>query len=98
MRPAYKLLAHPKAQRELDALPPIVQEGLRAVLRELALAPRDARFDLKALRAVDGEPPALRLRVGEYRGALRIHHDEREIRIARIGHRSVVSRGLDRLD
>ena len=95
---AYALLAHPRAQQELDALPPRIAEGLRRVLAELAERPRDPRFDLKALKAVDGEPPALRLRVGEYRVILRIHHPEREVRIARVGHRSSVYRGLNHLD
>lgn len=90
----YKLLAHPVAQKELDRLPPRVADGIRAVLHALADAPRDRRFDLKPLRAVDGEPPALRLRIGEYRVILRVHHKEREIRIARIGRRGSVYPGL----
>lgn len=94
----YELLAHPRAQRELDALPLRVRDGLRAVLAELARTPRSARFDLKRLRAVDGEPPALRLRVGDYRVILRIDHKAKEILIARIGHRRDVYRGVEHLD
>lgn len=90
----YKLLAHPAAQKDLDRLPPRIAGGLRDVLRAIAEAPRDPRFDLKPLRAVDGEPPALRLRVGQYRVILRIYHKEREIRVARVGHRSTIYRGL----
>lgn len=82
------------AQKDLDALPPRIAGGIRDVLRALAEDPRDPRFDLRPLRAVDGEPPALRLRIGQYRVILRIHHREREIRIARIGHRSRIYRGL----
>lgn len=91
---AYKLLAHPVAQKELDKLPPRIAEGIRAVLGALAENPRGHRFGLKPLRAVDGEPPALGLRIGEYRVILRVHHAEREIRVARIGHRRTVYRGL----
>lgn len=90
----YQLLAHPAAQRGLDALPKQIADGLRRVLRALAEEPRSTRFDLKALKGVDGEPPALRLRVGEYRVILRIYHDFQEIRIARIGHRKPVYRGI----
>lgn len=95
---AYELFAHPKAQRELDELPPVIADGIRRVLKEFALDPRDGRFDLKPLKAIDGEPPAMRLRVGRYRVILRIHREEKEIRIARIGHRDKVYRGLDHLD
>lgn len=94
----YALLAHPRAQRELDALPPAIAAGMRRVLAELAKAPRSKRFDLKPLKAVDGEPPAMRLRVGDYRAILRIDHKRHEIRIARIGHRSDVYRGVEHLD
>ena len=95
---AYVLLAHPTAQKELDVLPTRIADGIRRVLAALAKSPRDPRFDLRALKAVDGEPPAMRLRVGEYRVILRIHHPEKEIRIARIGHRSGIYRGVEHLD
>ena len=94
----YAVLARPTAQKELDALPPRIAEGIRRVLRELAKGPRAPKFDVKPLRAVDGEPPALRLRVGDYRVIFRVHAREREVRIARIGHRRSVYRGLDSLD
>jgi len=91
---AYALLAHPVAQREMDALPPDIAEGIRRVLRAFAGNPRSDRFDVKPLRAIKGEPPALRLRVGEYRDILRVYPDGQEIRIARIGHRKNVYRGI----
>lgn len=90
----YALLVHPTAQKELDALPRAIGDGIREILRALAEEPRSRRFDLKPLKAVDDEPPAMRLRIGEYRVLLRISHDVREIRIARIGHRKNVYRGL----
>jgi mRNA interferase RelE/StbE len=90
----YALLAHPSAQRELDALPKAIRAGLKAVLHALAEDSRSRRFDLKALRAVDGEPPALRLRVGDYRVILRIDHEKHEVVVAKVGHRSSVYRGL----
>lgn len=90
----YALLAHPAAQKELDSLPDPIADGIRRVLNALAQEPRATRFDLRALKAVDGEPPALRLRLGDYRVILRIHHDVREIRIARIGHRRTAYRGI----
>lgn len=94
---SYSLWAHPAAQRELDALPEVVAEGIRQVLVARADAPRSRRFDLKPLKAVDGEPLVLRLRIGEYRVLLRIHPAEREIRVARIGHRSGVYRSVEGL-
>lgn len=91
---AYALVAAPSAQRELDALPPRIAAGIRAVLRALAAEPRSHRFDLKRLAGVPARLPALRLRVGEYRIILAIDHDGREILVARIGHRKAVYRGL----
>ena len=90
----YTLLASPGAQRELDALPTVIAEGIRKVLRILAEQPRTTRLDLRPLKGIDGEPPALRLRLGEYRVILRIYHDLQEIRVARIGHRRHVYRGV----
>lgn len=94
----YRLLAHPRAQAELDALPARIADGLRAVLRALAQHPRSRRFDLSLLKAVPGQPPAMRLRVGDYRVILRIDHKERETLLARIGHRKDVYRGVEHLD
>ena len=92
--PAYALLAAPRAQKELDALPPRVADGLRQVLRAFAATPRGAHFDVKPLRALGQEPPALRWRVGDYRVVLQVDHEAREIRIATIGHRQDIYRGL----
>jgi len=47
---------------------------------------------------VDGDPPGVRLRVGEYRVILRIDHKAKEILVARNGHRSNVLRGVEHLD
>ena len=91
---AYALLAHPVAQEELDALPPLIADGLRKVLSALAKSPHDSRFDLKPLAGQTDSPRPLRLRVGEYRVILQIYDAEKEIRIARIGHRSSVYRSL----
>ncbi len=90
----YTLLAAPRPQRELDALPPAIAEGIRRVLHALAEDPRSRRFDVKALRDVDGKPPALRLRVGDYRVVFAMDHTSEEILVARIGHRKTVYRGL----
>lgn len=95
---AYRLLAHSRAQQELDDLPPRVAGGLRAVLHAFAENPRARRFDLKVLKGVDGEPPAQRLRVGDYRVILRVDHVAREILVVRMGHRSDVYRGAEHLD
>ena len=91
---AYALLAHPVAQKELQALPGAIADGLRKVLVALSEAPRDPRFDLRPLRGQTDRPRPLRLRVGEYRVILQIYHDLEEIRVARVGHRSNVYRHL----
>jgi mRNA interferase RelE/StbE len=94
----YALLAEPRAQRELDALPPRIQQGLRLVLQTLAQNPRDGRFDLKPMRGVRRRPPYLRLRVGDYRVLLQVDHKARQILVAMVGHRKDVYRGVDELD
>lgn len=91
---AYQLLVHPAAQKGLDSLSPEIADGIRRVLQALASEPRSTRFDIKALKGIDDEPPALRLRIGDYRVVLRIYHDLKEIRLARIGHRKNVYRGI----
>lgn len=68
--------------------------GIRQVLGALAEEPRGPRFDLKALRAVGGPPPALRSRIGQYRIILRIDHEAKEIPVARVGHRKTIYSGL----
>jgi mRNA interferase RelE/StbE len=89
---AYLLLAAPSAQRELDALPPAIANGLRLILRALADEPRSSRFDLKKLAGNDERPPPLRLRVADYRVVLQIDHAVKEIHIVAVGHRSKVYR------
>jgi mRNA interferase RelE/StbE len=87
----YALLANPSAQRELDALPPRIAEGIRAVLRALADEPRSKRFDLKVLQG--GSTRSWRLRIGDYRVILGLDHERQEILVVRIGPRSTVYRG-----
>jgi mRNA interferase RelE/StbE len=95
----YDLLAHRVAQKELDALPKDIADGLRKALRALAAAPHDARFRLKALAGAPPErPPYLRLRLGDYRVILRIDDKRRQVRVVRIGHRSTVYRDVAGLD
>jgi mRNA interferase RelE/StbE len=94
---SYELLATPKAPRELDGLPSAIAEGLRIALRLLADEPRSKRFDLKMLEGNRPGPPKFRFRLGEYRVILEIHHDVQEVRVLRVGHRSTVFRGVDRL-
>lgn len=91
---AYQLLAHPAAQKGLDALPEEIADGIRRILQALAAEPRSTRFDLKPLKGIDDEPPALRLRIGDYRVILRVYHDFKGIRLARIGHRKNLYRGI----
>lgn len=90
---AYALLANPAAQRELDALPDRIADGLRIVLRELAANPRSDRFDVKLLQGGRTGIKRWRLRVGDYRIVFQFDHAAKEIRVVRIGHRSTVYRG-----
>lgn len=91
---AYALLASPAGQKSLDALPKAIADGLREMLHALAESPRSRRFDIKALRGPQREPPLLRLRVGDYRVILFIDHERQEIVLARAGRRATVYRGL----
>ena len=94
----YALLTVPAVQRQLDALPARIADGLRLVLRALADSPRSKRFDLKPLQGSYHRPPPLRLRVGDYRVILQVYHDVQEIRISAIGHRSTIYRDWVRGD
>lgn len=95
---AYALLTVPSVQRQLDALPRRIADGLRLVLQALAEDPRSRRFDLKPLQGTYHRPPPLRLRVGEYRVILQVYHDVKEIRLSAIGHRSTIYRDWGRGD
>ena len=94
----YALLTVPAVQRQLDALPPRIVDGLCFVLWALSEDPKSKRFDLKPLQGTYHRPPPLRLRVGDYRVILMVYHDLKEIRISAIGHRSTVYRDWGRTD
>lgn len=86
------LLASPRAQKELDALPSRIADGLRQLLGALAEDPRSKRFDLKPLVGGRGKLPRLRLRIGDYLVILEIDHARQQILVGRVGHRSTIYR------
>lgn len=95
---SYALEAHREANKQLQALPPAIADGIRKVLHDLASDPEDARFDLRRIQGHTSQPPTLRLRIGTYRILLKVSHERRLVRVLRIGHRRNVYRGLDHLD
>ncbi len=94
----YTLEAHREANKQLLTLPPKIADGIRRVLRDLAANPSTDRFDLKPIQGHSSRPPTLRLRIGKYRVLVKIRHEKQRIRVLRLGHRSVVYKGLDHLD
>lgn len=79
----------------LRAMPPTPRKRMRAALRALAKDPsgRSVDLDVKRLQT-PGDPPAFRLRVGEWRAGWLLHKDALDV--IRIFHRDEGYRWLDR--
>jgi mRNA interferase RelE/StbE len=75
------VLLAPSAQKEFDALPPIIKERMRTLFRRLANWP-----NVSGARPLTGKlAGAYRLRTGDYR--LRFHLRGEVVIVDRIGHR-----------
>jgi mRNA-degrading endonuclease RelE of RelBE toxin-antitoxin system len=74
----------PEAAAVLRALPPTPKRRIRDALTLLAKDPRHPSLDIRNLD-VEGAPPVLRLRVGEYRVVYVVLG--RATRVVRIFHR-----------
>lgn len=95
---AYALLASPRGQREIDALPLAIAAGLKDALRAIAAGPKGHRFDVRPVKGPQRKPPLLRLRVGGFRVLLFVDHARKEIVVVGAGPRETVYRGLDGLE
>lgn len=84
-----------QAQAVLRSMPPVPRKRMRAALRKLADDPsgRSTGLDVQRLRT-SGDPPAFRLRVGEWRAAWLLRKDA--VDVIRIFHRSEGYGWLDR--
>lgn len=80
----YDVVAHPAAQRELDAIPDEPRERLRELIHELAAhrEPAQAVTQAKPLEQWDG---LIRLRAGRYRCLLAV--DRPEVKLLTVDHR-----------
>jgi mRNA interferase RelE/StbE len=76
-----------KALRQLD---PKIRGDVLAKMRALATDPRPA-----CAEALQGHPPWLRIRVGDYRIIYAIDDQARIITVATVGHRREIYRRLD---
>ena len=82
----YQVLIKRSAEKELDALPAVVQERIGKRLLLLEENPRPS--GIKKMQGQEG----YRLRVGDYRVLYTIHDNSRQIVIYAIGHRREVYR------
>ncbi len=82
---AYKVVIQDSASKALRKLDKPVRERVAAAIDALADDPRPA-----GIRAIVGEPGALRIRVGDYRVLYEIEDDRLVVLVVKIGHRSTV--------
>ncbi len=90
--PVYEVIVHPRAERDLKRLPP---ETARRIVRAcLALGEDPLPVGKKVKRLLGVSPPALRLRVGDYRALYRLDESRRTVFVLRVIHRSDLARGI----
>lgn len=74
-----------RAQRQLKALPEVVQKRLNTEINTLAINPRPP-----GVKAMQGMRGLLRLRVGDYRIIYQVQDDRLVVLVVAVGHRSKV--------
>ena len=84
---AYSVSLAPVAGRQFRRLPVLIQQRLKRHIDSLAKVPRP----LSTVK-MHGERDLYRIRVGEYRIVYYVFDDEREVLVAKIGHRREVYR------
>ena len=82
---AYKVVIQDSASKALRKLDKPVRERVAAAIDALADDPRPA-----GIKAIVGEPGALRIRVGDYRVLYEVEDDRLVVLVVKIGHRSTV--------
>ncbi|MGH2460810.1 MAG: type II toxin-antitoxin system RelE family toxin [Chloroflexota bacterium] len=86
---SYAVLVSTRAAKDLADLPASVQRRVRALIDRLATEPRPRRA-----QALAGVADSYRVRVGDYRVVYAVDDAERQVVIARVGHRRDVYRRL----
>lgn len=84
-----ELLFSSHAVRDLRRLPADIREAFLHELRLLATDPHGRHPKAKALK---GDPPTFRLRIGDYRAVYAIEREAGVVVVARVGHRREVYR------
>ena len=84
----FRVLLHPVAHKELEALDPASRDAIKKKLRELEQFPERG----KHLR----HSPFRTLRVGDYRAVYEVVHREQKVIVLYIGHRKHVYDDLSR--
>jgi mRNA interferase RelE/StbE len=84
---AYEVRLRPAARRQLERLERAVQLRLIGAMAGLAEEPRPA-----GVKALQGLPGLLRLRVGSYRVLYQVHDDRLLVLVLTLGHRRDVYR------
>ncbi|MDA8331232.1 MAG: type II toxin-antitoxin system RelE/ParE family toxin [Candidatus Dormibacteraeota bacterium] len=84
---AYEVRLRPAARRQLERLERAVQLRLIDAMTGLAEEPRPA-----GVKALQGLPGLLRLRVGSYRVLYQVHNDRLLVLVVTLGHRRDVYR------
>jgi mRNA interferase RelE/StbE len=86
---SYVVLVGTRATKDLDDLPTSVQRRVRALIDGLATEPRP-----RGAQALAGLADSYRLRAGDYRVVYAVDDAERQVVIARVGHRRDMSQRL----
>ena len=87
---SYEVRLRPSAERDLRALARDLRERILAHLMDLADDPRPPGAE--PLRG--GLRGLWRLRIGDYRASYLIDEEAQEVRVGRIGHRSIFYKRL----
>ncbi len=87
---AYTVGSRPRVRRALRQLDPKIRNDVLAKMRALATDPRPA-----GVESLQGHPPWLRIRVGDYRIIYAVDDKARAVTVALVGHRREVYRRLD---
>ena len=87
---AYAVEARPRVRKALRQLDPKIRADVLARMRSLATDPRPPGTE-----ALQGHPPWLRIRAGDYRIIFAINDETRIVTVGLVGHRRDVYRRLD---
>jgi mRNA interferase RelE/StbE len=86
---AYTVDARPRVRKALRQLDPKVRADVLGKMRALATDPRPPGAE-----ALQGHPPFLRVRAGDYRIIYAIDDQARTVTVAMVGHRRDIYRRL----